>query len=174
MYLMQLKFPERVKSLSFIAPLLYPVEITPFYNCVHFFAWLIPLCGTRLMKSMLRYFVSKYDNGDNVSIWTEMDLDEYIAPFIKSGGWSALVCLLNNYDKQAMDLLTHEYSRIKCATMVVYGDLDATTPCFGAFQFKGSGPQAEVHILKRKGHLCLEEAPITLRNLLGQFLKTRS
>lgn len=164
-----LRHPQRVKSLVLLAPLLYPIELTSFFDWLSCCGKMLPLLGAGAMRALLKHSMGNYDNCDGASVWTTMDVDQYLAPMLKTGAWRAVLLMLKNFDNEKLERLSKHYHRIEQPMLVVYGNCDLTTPCSAGFKLSGECPQAELHILDQTGHLLVEELPLTMQKLIQNF-----
>lgn len=163
-----LKYPDIIQSLALIAPLLYPVEMSSWYDWMNTMSWILPLLSESMFESILRNSMSRYGTS---AIWTEQDLSQQVKYITRPGGCQSVLSLLHNCDNAKLLATSQHYHRLKMPVLVVYGNTDLTTKCYGAFEFKKSCKHAEIHVLPDVGHLVLDERPLTTRRLISQFYK---
>ncbi|MBA2368660.1 MAG: alpha/beta hydrolase [Candidatus Protochlamydia sp.] len=161
-----LDHPEKVKSLVLISPLGYPLDL-PFYLSFtrHLGPLWTPFLGTIGVRQGLKGVLF-----DSKSV-TEEQVAAYALPYRFSGGSTASLLTLKQFDKERLVRLSKEYPSIENPALIIWGDDDQLIPIDHFHQFNADFPNSECLLVNYCGHLPHEEKPEIVLEAIFKFLK---
>ncbi|MBK8627747.1 MAG: alpha/beta hydrolase [Saprospiraceae bacterium] len=162
------QYPEKVKKLILIDAAGYPMvsESKPIA---------FTIAQTPVLKHLLNYVTPKflaaksvmnvYDDPTKV---TEKVVDRYFELFLREGNRQAFIDRMNF--SEYPDYLKKIRS-IKVPTMILWGENDKLIPVANAYKFQKDLPNDTLVILKKTGHVPMEEDPERSVAAIRKFLK---
>lgn len=107
--------------------------------------------------------------GDPEKITPEME-ERYFELFAREGNPEAFLALANGKYKDN----TKKLKKIKCPTLVMWGEEDKWLPVEVAYRFEHRIPNSELVIYEGAGHIPMEEIPDKTAHDMRTFLKKRT
>lgn len=162
-----LQAPNRVKSLTLIASMGFPMQLPFFFKMARTSPSIAkPLISRSLIKTAIRDIIYKKDS------LSEQQIDAYWMPFTQPGGKEAFLELLRMFDNDLLEKMSASLKKISCPVLIIWGDHDSLIPVTHAKLFQQAIPHAELLIIKDCGHIPQEEEPDSVNARLLDFLQT--
>ena len=84
--------------------------------------------------------------------------------------------LLSGYDKESYYKIVNEYldgeiNKIKCKTLIVFGENDLETPKYMAKKLSSDIINSSLYLIKGAGHFCFLEKPSEFNVIVNEFLR---
>ena len=98
----------------------------------------------------------------------------YYLPSVTPNGIDAPRKLLRNFDSVLLEYAARRFKRVRCPTLIIWGDNDPWIPVENAHRFGTDIPDARVEIIENCGHAPQEEKPEEVIPLLKDFLTAGS
>lgn len=165
---MGLFYPQRVKSLTLIAALGYPLDLT-FYLIVgkNFGHLLAPLLGPAMIRQGMSDIVY------NKQSITDEQIAAYSLPYQFPGGTLASTLTLEKFDNQRLATLSQRYKEITQPILVIWGEQDHLIPVSHYYQFIQDFPLCKRTLIHNCGHIPQEEAPDQVIPSILDFLQAQ-
>jgi len=159
-------YPEKVRSLTLISALGYPIEM-PLYLSLgrHFNRIWVHFLGPTMIRSGLRQIIFKRETV------TDEQVEAYSLPYRFPGGALASVLTLRKFDNQHLIELGQKYPSLTQPMLVIWGEHDTLLPVSHYEKFCQDFPQAHRLLIPHCGHLAQEEEPQQVADALLEFLK---
>ena len=149
-----LKYKKQVKKLLLVSsagfldqrsiPLPFKMARTPFINKIVKYAF-----KKNVMEKFLRQV---YAHPEKV---TQELMDRYYDLFTKEGNPEAFYKMVNSGFKDN----TNKLKRLKCPTLIMWGEGDKWIPVANAYRFHDLIPDAKLIVYENVGHIPMEEFP---------------
>jgi pimeloyl-ACP methyl ester carboxylesterase len=94
----------------------------------------------------------------------------YYLPSVTPNGIDAPRELLGKFDSVLLEYAARRFKRVRCPTLVIWGDKDPWIPVENAYRFGTDIPDVRVEIIENCGHAPQEEKPEEVIPLLKSFL----
>lgn len=158
--------PERIKSLTLISALGYPLEL-PFYFTIstHLSNIYKPFLGSSMVRNGLKRLV--YDQNQI----TDEQIEAYSMPFRLHGGVEASIATLHNFDNHRLEEMSKQYSFMNCPVLVIWGDHDTLIPLTHYENFLKDFPTSDSCLIPECGHLPQEEKSNDVLAAIFPFLE---
>ncbi len=165
-----INYPEKVKSLTLISPLAYPIKLPLGFRFAKRFPSLIkPFCGLTFIRLLRKNLVI------NTKVaCTPNKVSEATEPFLMPNGPDAAFKILGHFNNQLLIEISTEYNRIKLATLILWGKEDPLIPSHHTRFFRRNIPHAEIIVVDQCGHIPHEEYPKEVESYILKFLKNRN
>lgn len=162
---MAISHPDRVNSLTLIAALGYPLDLS-FYLIIgkNFGPLLTPFLGPTIIRKGMEDIVYRKETISDEQIIA------YSLPYQLPGGATAATRTLENFDNQHLLTLKQFYPMIKNPVLVIWGDKDKLIPLNHYERFLKDFPTCEHLLIKNCGHIPQEEAPQEVTTAIINFL----
>jgi pimeloyl-ACP methyl ester carboxylesterase len=161
-----LMHPEKVKTLTLISALGYPLDL-PIYLTIgrHFNKIWVHFLGPSVIRMGLHEIVY------NKNIVTDEQVEAYSLPYRFPGGALASLLTLRKFDNEILLSLSKNYHQIKQPLLVIWGDHDSLIPVSHYEKFCTDFPQAQRLLISNCGHIAQEEEPKLVTDALLNFLQ---
>jgi pimeloyl-ACP methyl ester carboxylesterase len=159
--------PRRVKSLTLIDALGYPLDL-PFALSAgkNMGSILKPFIDRNTVRFMLKQIV--YDR----QTITEEQVDAYTIPFQMPGGTEAALAILSGFDNRILENLRTHFPTIKIPMLIIWGDQDRWIPLSHFERLKKDFPNAQTLLIPNCGHIPQEECPQPVIQALLHFFQS--
>lgn len=157
--------PEKVKSLTLISALGYPLKF-PLYLALtrHTPHLWNPFLGPTMVRNSLKTIVHKTENISSEQV------DAYYMPYRLPGGANATLSTLKQYDNKKLYELCQRYSEIKQPALIIWGEYDSLIPLHHFKKFQKDLPSARCMLIQDCGHIAQEEEPEHVIDAMREFL----
>lgn len=161
-----LTHPEKVRSLSLLAALGYPLDLPLYLSiCSHIDQIWTPFLGPTMVRYALEQVI--YDK-DKIS---SEKVDAYSLPYRFPGGLKASLLTLQNFDNQRIIEMGKRYPTLSHPMLVVWGEHDTLLPLSHYEKFLKDFPSATSCLIPGCGHIPQEESPNEVLSALLPFLQ---
>jgi pimeloyl-ACP methyl ester carboxylesterase len=158
-------FPDRLKSLTLISALGYPLDIPLYISiCRHISQIWAPFLGPTSIRSCLKEIV--YDQ----NAVSEEQVEAYCLPYQFNGGITSTLLTMRQFDNQELIDMGHQYSSLKHPIAIIWGDHDTLIPLEHYEKFLKDFPQAYHKLITHCGHIPQEERPDAVLASMIEFL----
>jgi pimeloyl-ACP methyl ester carboxylesterase len=123
-----------------------------------------------LPASIHEAVVRAYIRGAYNRILPEMDLTEYVRPWIGKIGQTAFYRQMAQFDLRYTDEVEPLYANVRCPTLILWGEADQWLPIEGGYRLRDRIPGARFQAVAGSGHLMQEDAPEAIVGALYRFL----
>jgi pimeloyl-ACP methyl ester carboxylesterase len=123
-----------------------------------------------LPESIHEAVVRAYIRGAYNRMLPEMDLIEYIRPWIGDVGQVAFYHQMSQFDLRYTDEVEPLYPNVRCPTLILWGEADQWLPIEGGYQLRDRIPSARFRAIAGSGHLMQEDAPEAIIGAVLNFL----
>lgn len=157
--------PQRVKSLSLITALGYPLKLNWYLILGKTMGHLMgPLLNPTIIRKGLEEVM--YDK----SLITDEQVQAYSMPYRFPGGTSASISVLGNFDNGRLERLCTKYENMHCPVLVIWGENDSVIPLSHYQCFIRDFPHAKKVVIPNCGHIPQEENPKQVEKTMVEFL----
>lgn len=158
-------FPDRVKSLTLISALGYPLDIPLYLSiCRHISQIWAPFLGPTSIRSCLKEIV--YDENDV----SDEQVEAYCLPYQFNGGITATLLTMRKFDNQQLIEMGRHYPTLKHPISIIWGDHDTLIPLEHYEKFLNDFPHAHRKLITHCGHIPQEERPHEVLASMIEFL----
>lgn len=98
------------------------------------------------------------------------ELHPYVRPWLGTTGQAAFYRQIAQMDQRYTDEVAPLYSRVRCPTLVLWGEDDQWIPAARGLELQQAIPGATLQVVPRAGHLVQEDAPEAVVAALLGFL----
>lgn len=156
----------RVKSLTLIDPLAFPIQLPYYYDIPKKLGKLtFPFIGRTTVKMILKNLVF-----DSNKI-TEDQITAYTSPLLMKGGKEAFLKILQNMDMRELDHLSLRYREINVPLLLIWGEQDRLIPITYLKRLTQIFPKAKTLVISNCGHIPQEECPQEVLKGMLNFLQ---
>jgi pimeloyl-ACP methyl ester carboxylesterase len=114
--------------------------------------------------------VRAYIRGAYNRMLPEMDLLEYVRPWIGEVGQTAFYRQMAQFDLRYTDEVEPLYANVRCPTLILWGEEDQWLPIEGGYRLRNLIPAAQFQAVAGSGHLMQEDAPEAIVGAATKFL----
>lgn len=163
---MAIMHPTRVKSLTLITALGYPLELPYYFSIARRYGTLLrPMIGKTFMRLVLKHLMY------NPKLITDAQVEAYLRPVLAPGGLEAIIRTLAGFDNTILEKLSARFNTIKIPVLIIWGENDTLIPVADYWRFTKDFPHAEKLLIPHCGHIPQEECPKPVTEALLRFLK---
>jgi pimeloyl-ACP methyl ester carboxylesterase len=123
-----------------------------------------------LPTSIHEAVVRAYIRGAYNRVLPEMDMIEYVRPWIGEFGQAAFYHQMSQFDLRYTDEVEPLYGNVRCPTLILWGEADQWLPIDGGYRLRDRIPSARFQAVAGSGHLMQEDAPEAIVGALLRFL----
>ncbi len=165
-----LLYPHRVKSLTLLNALGYPIEMPLYLSIGRYFSQIwTPLLGPTIVRCCLKQIVYQ---SDSIS---DEQVEAYCLPYRFPGGATATLLTLRQFDSSYLLKMSEQYPHLPHPVLVIWGDHDTLIPLSHYEKFIKDFPSCHRLLIPNCGHIPQEEAPQqTLQAMLPFFSELES
>ncbi|WP_322048162.1 alpha/beta hydrolase [Paraburkholderia sp. J67] len=120
-----------------------------------------------------RAIVPAYVRGAIQRPMTDEEIHPYVQPWLGAVGQAAFYRQIAQMDQRYTEEVSALYSKVRCQTLVLWGEDDQWIPAERGRQLQLAIPGAQLQVIANAGHLVQEDAPEAIVAALLRFLSEK-